>query len=173
MISSDAAFNELQYRRRRAGNVEVVGHPVDRQRRVGARVDVVDLEVVGSRDPLRREPRPQTALDLDLGVLGTGDLAGGPAAEQPRLQLRLHHHVALALGQRPVLLIDDVGEADPGDLADHDAAIFDLGADVEALHRLVEVGLEGDPRLEPAPAADDQQQHDRGAHRPQHEQARA
>jgi hypothetical protein len=164
--------HELRDRRRRAGDVHVVRRPRDRQRRRG-RVDVVELEVARAGDALRRQPDAQAAIDFHLRVRRVGQVAGGRApADQPRLDLRLDQNVARALEVRQVLLVDDVGERDLRHLADHHALELDLAAEVEALHRLVEVGLDRDLALEPSPRSDHQEHDDAADQRADHEQAK-
>ena len=68
------------------------------------------------------------------------------------------------------MLVARVGERDLRHVADHDAAVLDLRADVEALHRLVEIGLDRDARLEPAARADHEQQQHADDDRADHEQ---
>ena len=97
------------------------------------------------------------ARDFDLCGFRTCDVVRRPSADEPRLELRLHHHITLALRHRLVLLVLDVREADPRHLADDDTPVFHLRSDVESLHRLVEVRLHHRARLQPAPGADDQQ----------------
>ena len=99
------------------------------------------------------------------------DVARRAAADEPRLELRLDQHVALALRHRLVLLVLDVREADPRHLADDDAAVLDLRADVESLHRLVEIRLDRDRGLSQRPGADDHQHDDAGDDRADDEQA--
>ena len=48
-------IDDLPDRGGRGRNVDIVGDPVDRQRRIIGGVDVVDLEIAGAGDPLRRE----------------------------------------------------------------------------------------------------------------------
>src|SRR6478735_8157285 len=98
----------------------------------------------------------QAALDFDLRRFRTRDVVRRASADE----LRLHHHVALALRHRLILLVLDVREADARHLTDDHAAIFHLGADVESLHRLVEIRFHHGTRLQPAPGADDQQNGD-------------
>jgi hypothetical protein len=63
----------------------------------GKRLDVIDLEVARSRDPLRREPHPQALFDLQVGALLLGVVArAGAAAEELRLDLRLDQRSARA-----------------------------------------------------------------------------
>ena len=115
-----------------------------------------------------RKPRSTSS----AAFVGCGEVAGRSAsAEQPRLDLRLDQHVARALRDRPIELVAGVGERDARDLADLHAAILELAADVEALHRFVEVGLDGELRREPAAAADDQQDRRPGDHGADDEQA--
>ena len=162
--------DERRHRGRRARDVDVVGHPVDRQHGGRQRIDVVELEVVGAGDPLRREMHAQAALDFDLRRFRTRDVVRRASADEPRLELRLHHHVALALRHRLVLLVLDVREADARHLTDDHAAIFHLRADVESLHRLVEIRFHHGTRLQPAPGADDQQHGDTRGNRADDEQ---
>jgi hypothetical protein len=152
------------------GDVRVVGLPVDRQRR-RRRIDVVDLEVARAGDPLRRQAHAQAAVDLHLRVLRIRDVARRrAAAEEPRLDLRLDEYVARALGHRPVELVFVVGEPDPGHFADRHTAVLELRAEVESLHRFVEVRLDRELGLEPAAGAD-HDEHDRaGDDRADHEQ---
>ena len=143
------------------------GVPVDRQHR-RHRLHVVDLEVARARDPLRRETHPQAPLDLEVGALLLGQVArSGAAAQELGLDLRLDQDVARPLLHRLVLLILGVGEADALHLADDHTAVLELRPDVESLHRLVEVGLDRELRLEPAPGTDHDQHDDArddGAH---------
>ena len=82
----------------------------------------------------------------------------GTPAEQARKNGRLDHDVAQALGHRHVELIARVGEADALHFAYDHAAILDLRAQLETLHRFVEVGLHHDLRLEQLAGAEHHQQ---------------
>ena len=140
----------------------MIGLPGNRQLGIGLGIGVIDLQVVGSRDALRGKPDAQAFFDLHAHGLGPGDLAAGLGADEAPENGRLDQHVAQPVAGGLVLLVLVVGEADARDLADADAAIFHLGTDVEALHRLVEIGLDDRLRLEPAAGPDDeQQQHQR------------
>jgi len=54
-----------------------------------------------------------------------------------------------------ILLVGVVGESDAPHFADHYAAVSDLRADLEALDRLVQIGLHRDLRLEQLAGAED------------------
>ncbi len=149
----------------------LLGTQLSRQRRILRRIDVVDLEVACAGDALRRELDSQSLLHLRRRRLRARQVARRATADEPRLDLRLHQHVALAIRHRNVLLVLDVGESDPRDLPDFDAAVFHLRADVEALHRLVEVGFDRDALLQEAPRADDRQDDHARGDRADHEQA--
>ena len=114
-----------------------------------------------------RSPRSTSCVALS-GLVRSPAPARPPSAFE--LELGLDQDVSSALRHRPVELILVVGKADPRHFADRDAAILELRADVETLHRFVEVRLDRDPLLEPAARADDQQHHDTGGNRADHEQ---
>jgi hypothetical protein len=59
--------DELRDGRPRARDVEIVGFPGDRQKRVGLGIDIVDLEIAGAGDALGREAHAESFLDLRLG----------------------------------------------------------------------------------------------------------
>ena len=172
------AFHDLARRiddlpdcRGRARDVDVVGHPIDRQRRIVPRIDIVDFEIAGAGDPLRRELDAQALLDFHRRRFGARDVVRRLAADEPRLDLRLDQHVALAVAHRLVLLVLDVREADPRHLSHFDAAVFQFRADVQPLHRFVEIRFDCHPLLEESARADHHQNEDPGDDRADDEQA--
>src|SRR5207249_8535505 len=122
------------------------------------RIDIVDLEIAGSRDALRREANAQSFFHFDLRVFGIGEISRRrAAAEQLGLDLSLDQNVSRALRHRPVELVPVVRESNPRHVTDRNTAVLELRADIEALNRLVEVSLHRKLGLEPSSRADDDQ----------------
>ena len=117
---------ELREGRLRARDIQMVGLPGNRQLGIGLGIDVIDFQVVRSRDALRRQPDAQALFDLHMHLFGPRDLPASPAADEPAQNRRFDQDVAQPLAHRLVLLVLVVSEADASDLADADAAVFHL-----------------------------------------------
>ena len=145
--------------------------PVDRERRVRLRVHVVDLEIGEPGDAQWRLADAQALLHLRGDDLR--DLVVRQPTEHVRANLEPDQHQRLALPERAILLVFGVSERDQRDVADHDAAEHHLRADLETLHRFVEVALHHDLLAKQGARSQHEHQGDGRCQREQDEHAEA